>query len=498
MHVFRGIAQLLILGVCCIGNTSCMVGPNFKTLRAPKVNSYLANPLPNKTVKAGSLKQAGKPQYFAYNMDIKGEWWELFHSKALNELIVTGLKNSPNLAASYANLRVAQEALNAGTGNLLFPAFDAVGGGTRTRSSATSFGSSAAPTIFNVFNTSVNVSYTFDVFGGNRRQLEALKAQVDFAQFELIATHLTLTTNIVTTVVTKASLIAQRNATIALIQAQEQQLMVLKKQFELGGVSRETVLTQQTLVEQTRATLPVIEKNLAQTSHALTVLIGLLPNQTLPEITLKELTLPAVLPVSLPSHLVRQRPDVRAQEALVHAASAEIGVATANLLPQFNLTGGYGWQALALPKLFGTETKVWNVAGQITQPIFHGGALFATRRQAIAAYDAAMFQYKQTVLQAFQNVADTLRAIELDASALKAQRAAEVAAFKNLHLTQEQYRLGGVSFLNVLNAEQQYQTTVIARIQATALRYNDTAALFQALGGGWWHHTWCVQECLYG
>ncbi len=474
-----------------------MLGPNFHPPASPHVHSYLETPLPHKTVPTRSAGKAGKAQTFVTGADIPADWWYLYHSPALNQLITTGLANNPNLTAAYASLRVAQETLNAQIGNSLFPAFNAVVGGERQRFSDATLGSNRGSSLFNLFNATVNVSYTLDVFGGARRQIEALRAQVDYQQFELIAAYLSLTSNIVTTAVTIASLDAQIQATHDLLKAQENQLVILQKQFQLGGIARDTVLTQETLVNQTRATLPPLEKSVSQSRHALSVLVGAFPNGPLPTIKLDALNLPTRLPVSLPSQLVRQRPDVRASEALLHAASAQIGVATANLFPQFALTGTYGWEALVPSQLFSSFSKVWSIAGQVTQPIFHGGALFAQRRQAVAAFEAACAQYRLVVLQGFQNVADTLRALEADARTLRAQKRAENSARENLILTQKQYRLGGVNYLALLNAQEQYQSTRIARIQAQAARYNDTAALFQALGGGWWNKSWCVKECLY-
>jgi NodT family efflux transporter outer membrane factor (OMF) lipoprotein len=474
----------------------CMVGPNFHPPASPYVSAYIETPLPHKTAHTSLARNTGKSQRFVMGEDVPADWWYLFRSPVLNELITTGIANSPNLSAAYASLRNAQETLNAQIGNSLFPAFNAVASGERQRYSAAVSGLPGS-TIFNVFNASVNVSYTLDIFGGARRELEALHAQVDYQQFQLIAAYLTLTANIVTTSVTIASIEAQIQATHHLLRAQVNTLAILQKQLHLGGVSRDIVLTQQTLVNQTRATLPPLEKSLSQSCHALSVLVGVFPNGPLPMIKLDTLFLPARLPVSLPSHLVRQRPDVRASEALLHAAMAQIGVATANLFPQFNITGNDGWESIVASDLFNANNRIWSITGQLTQPIFHGGALFAQRRAAIAAYDQAAAQYRQVVLQAFQNVADTLRALEADARTLRAQKNAENAAYSNLVLTQQQYRLGGASYLALLNAQQQYQSTRIASIQAQAARYNDTAALFQALGGGWWNKIWCVKECLY-
>jgi NodT family efflux transporter outer membrane factor (OMF) lipoprotein len=502
MDVLRHFPQfhrLVVLSVLSALLSSCMVGPNFHSPRSPHVKSFTETPMPAKTAATPAAGKAGKPQSFVQGQNIPAEWWYLFHSKELNQLITCGLANSPNLAAAYAALRVAQENLNVQVGNLLFPAFNAGFLAQRQRfSSATIGGTPGGSPVFNLFNASVNVAYTLDFFGGNRRQVEGFSAQVDYQQFQLIAAYLTLTSNIVTTSVAIASYKAQIDATIDLIDAQAGQLRIMTRQLGLGGVSRETVLTQQTLVEQTRATLPPLQKSLSQARHALAALVGTFPDRQLPEVRLNALILPGKLPVSLPSNLVRQRPDVRASEALLHSAMTGIGVATANLLPQFTISGVYGWETSVASQLFSQTSKIWSMATNIAQPIFRGGALWAQRRQAIASYEQAAAQYRQTVLTAFQNVADVLRALETDARTLRAQQAAEVAARQNLYLSQQQYGLGGVSYLTFLNAQQQYQSTRIAVIQAKAARYADTAALFQALGGGWWNKEWCVKECFYG
>jgi len=473
--------------------SGCALGPNFHTPKAPTPKKYTQTPLPEKTVSTAKAGESGKAQVFITAKDIPAEWWTLFQSKALNELIEQGLAKSPNLAAAQATLTQAQEALRVQIGQAFFPALNAAVNGMRQRSSGASFGNELAATIFNVYNATVNVSYTPDVFGGYRRQTESLQAQVDFQQFQLMAAYLTLTTNIVTTAVTIASLEGQIHATNLLIKEQNAQLTILRKQFHLGGVSQSEVLTQQTLVDQTRATLPPLEKSLSQSQHALAVLVGDYPEEKMPTFSLNHLSLPKVLPVTLPSQLVRQRPDVRASEATLHSASAQIGVATANLFPTFPLSASYGWSASMPHHLFKSNTKTWSWGGGMNAPLFQGGALLAQRRQAIAAYEVAEAQYQQTVLQAFQNVADSLRAIETDARAFKRLKQAESSAHSTLILTQQQYRLGGVNYLNLLNAQSQYQQTRLNRIKAEATRYADTAALFQALGGGWWNRK--IAQC---
>lgn len=468
----------------------CMVGPDFHKPAAPKAQAYNQHPLPKKTANTTGAGNAGIAQVYARGRDIPADWWRIFHSSAINQLVNTGIKNSPTMTSAQAALTQAQETLYAQIGNTMVPAFDLGLSGERQRFPGASFPGNEIPSsIFNTFSAAMNVSYTLDIFGGLRREIEALQAQVDYQQFELLATYLSLTSNIVASAINVASFEAQIKATVALIAAEEGQLKIIKQQYQLGGVADTNVLSQQTLVNQARATLPPLQKSLSQSKHALAVLIGDTPNTRMPNINLDKLRLPKDIPVSLPSQLVNQRPDVRASEALLHAASAQVGVATANLFPQFTITGGYGWSATQIPNLFGNNTKTWNLIGQLTQPVFHGGALLAQRRAAIAAYQQAGAQYKQTVLQAFQNVADTLRALDTDARSFRDQKSAERAAHENAIITAAQYRVGGVSYADLLLAQQNYQQTRISSIQAQALRYSDTVALYQALGGGWWNRT---------
>ncbi len=485
----RGSPNIYILVVSLSLLAGCMVGPDFHSPAAPKTQSYTKDPLPAKTVDTPTAGKSGKAQEFVSGADISAQWWALFHSESLNQLIEAGLAHSPNYAAAEAALKQAQYTLYSEIGALLIPAVTGQATGERQRFSGSTFGFGTAPNIFSLYNTSVNVSYTLDVFGGLRRQIEAQQAQVTYQQYQLAAAYLTLTSNIVTTAIAAASYQAQIVATKELIEEESKSLTIVRQQFELGGISGADVYSQQTQLEQTRATLPPLQQQLAQANHALAVLIGELPSESsIPTFELAKLNLPTKLPLSLPSSFVRQRPDVQAAEALLHQASAQIGVATANLLPQFTLNAAYGAVASSPGQLFKSRANVWDYTGQITQPIFEGGSLYFQRKAAIAAYQQSYEQYKQTVLVAFQNVADVLRALENDARTLHAQKTAETAAKKGLYITQKQFALGGISYLSLLSAEQQYQQTLINLIQAQAARYADTAALFQALGGGWWNY----------
>jgi NodT family efflux transporter outer membrane factor (OMF) lipoprotein len=466
--------------------SSCAVGPNFKSPDAPadaSNNSYTPTALPTQTTAAGGA--AGVAQNFAFGQDIPAQWWTLFHSEALDQMIRSALQQSPNMAAAQAALRLAKENLKAESGTLLYPNVSGQLGAERQRAAA---GSATGSGVFNLVNASINVSYSVDVFGGARRTLEGFQAAVDYQRFQVEATYLSLTANLVTTAIKEASLRAQLQATLEVLDDQEQQLAVIERQFALGAIPRSTVLTQHTQVAQTRAGIPAIEKSLAQTRHQLSVYAGKLPSESgMAEFRLESLQLPQDLPVTLPSALVRQRPDIRASEALLHEASAQIGVATANQYPQITLSGAYGSAASRMGDLFSHGTTFWSIAAALAQPIFNGGALSAKRRAAVAAYEQAEAQYRGTVLTAFQNVADSLRALDSDASTLKAQVEVEAVASEALSLIKRQYALGAISYLTLLDAERTYQQSRIGLVQAQAARYADTAALFQALGGGWWN-----------
>jgi NodT family efflux transporter outer membrane factor (OMF) lipoprotein len=481
----KGRAAFLV--TACVIVTGCAVGPDFRPPETPSVKEYTPEPLPAETASAPGV--AGGAQRFRYGTEIAGEWWTLFHSESLNALIRQALADSPSLAAAQARLREAEENLRARGGTVFYPSVDGDFSVVRRKSTGASFGQpSSGPSSFTLFNATVNVSYTLDIFGGNRRELEALRAQVDYQRFLLEAAYLSLTANIATTAVREASLRGQLRSAGESVSLLEKYLEIVDQQYLVGAVSRSEVLAQRTQLAQVRATLPPLEKDLARTRHQLAVLAGKLPGEGgLPEFELEKMQLPVELPVSLPSSLVRQRPDIRASEELLHAACAQVGVATANLYPKITLNGSIGTNAVKIEDLFSTGSSIWSLGAGLLQPIFHGGELTAKRRAAVAAHDQAIAQYRETVLQAFQNVADTLRALDFDAKALRAQADAEQAARESLEMALEQFRLGAVNYLVLLNAEREFQQAQSNLIQAQAARYADTAALFQALGGGWWN-----------
>ncbi len=473
----------------CLAFAGCAaVGPDFKPPEGPAAaqgTRYTATPLPAQTAQAPTA--AGAAQQWDVGADIPAQWWVVFQSPKLDALIRDALARSPTLAAAQATLRQAQEGLAAQQGRLQLPQVDAQLGAQRERASAVQTQKPGGQ-LLTLFNAQVNVSYNVDLFGAVRRQLEGAQAQVDAQRYQVEAAHLMLTGNLVTTAIREAGLRAQLKATREVLQAQQDQLDILQKQFDLGATPQSTVLAQRAQVAQTLAALPALDKALAQTRHQLAVYAGRLPSEPdLPEFTLADLTLPQTLPLSLPSELARQRPDVRAAEALLHQASAQVGVATANLYPQIQLSASLGSTALSASDLFKGPWTFWNLAAGLAQPLFHGDALNAQRRAAVAGFDAAAAQYQGTLLGAFQNVADALRALQFDADTLAAQAEAENAARQSLDMSTAQYQSGALSYVQLLTAQQAWLQTHTALAQTQAARYADTAALFQALGGGWWN-----------
>jgi NodT family efflux transporter outer membrane factor (OMF) lipoprotein len=482
--VARRHAALMLLAT--VGLLSgCAVGPDWFRPAPPAVEGYTPEPLPAQTAAADVA--GGEAQRFVRDLDIPGQWWVLFRSEKLNALIDEAIKANPNLQAAQATLRQTQENVLAEEGAFL-PSVDAGLSTTRQRTTGAAFGQRGALGPFSVNTASVSVGYAPDVFGGLRRQVESLEAQSETQRFQVEATYLTLTSNVVASAIQEASLRAQIAATQDIITAQTQQYDLLRQQFELGGTSRAAVLAQEATLAQTRATLPTLQKALAQQRNLLSALIGRFPSQEPGEtFDLAGLHLPQDLPVSLASELVQQRPDVRASEAQLHAASAQIGVVTASMFPQFSITGSFGSSAGRAADLFSPGTAVWSIGASVLQPLFRGGTLAHEKRAAVAAYESFEAQYRSTVLGAFQNVADTLRALQSDADSLRAQVEAEKSAADSLEMSRQQFQLGAIPYAALLDAQRIYLQVRVSLVQAQASRYADTAALFQALGGGWWN-----------
>ncbi len=482
----RSRTGLLLAALACLMIAGCAVGPDFKKPAAPNVSNYTREPL--STTVASPDVSGGEAQHFVEGGDIPADWWTLFHSKPLNDLIEQSLANNHDLKAAQAALSVAREAALAQRG-AYYPSVTAGFSASRQQQPG-----SLAPVPINnsfqydLFTPQVSVSYTPDIFGLNRRTVESLDAQEQSVRFQMIAAHITLSTNVAAAAIQEASLEAQVDATRELIAANTDMVRILRYQLDKGYAGRLDLAAQQAQLAQAVAALPPLLKQLAQQHDLLAVLAGRFPSQAPAEkFELSSLNLPQDLPVSLPSALVAQRPDVRQAEANMHAASAQIGIAVANRLPNIQLTANAGSTALAIGQVFGPGTGFWSLGAALAAPVFDGGTLMHQERGARAAYVEASEQYRSTVLGAVQNVADTLTALEQDAEGLKAAAAAEDAARVTLDLSQRQYKDGYASYLSLLSAEQAYQQARINLVLAQANRYADTAALFQALGGGWWH-----------
>ncbi len=412
----------------------------------------------------------------------------MFHSKPLNDLIDRSLKANPDLKAAQAALLVAKEYVLAQMG-FYYPSV--AGGFSATRAKSSSDLSPVTNTSalnYSLYTPQVSVSFVPDVFGLNRRTVESLQAQEQQARFALAATHITLSANVAAGAIQEASLRGQIDATHELIAINTKMLQILRAQYAKGYASELDVAAQESQLAQVMATLPPLLKQLAQQRDLLAVLSGGFPNHDLTEkFELSSLQLPQELPLSLPSQLVEQRPDVRQAEENLHSASAQIGIAVANRLPSFALTADAGSTAVAFGRIFAAGTGFWDIGASVTQPIFQGWTLLHRERAARAAYTEAAEQYRSTVLTAFQNVADTLHALQQDADGLKAAAAAKDAAKVTLDLIMKQFESGYANELALLIAEQAYQQALINLVQAQSNRYADAAALFLALGGGWWN-----------
>lgn len=461
----------------------CAVGPDYRTpeLSSPGAHTNEFTSVP--TVSAPG--NAGAAQRFASTNDIPAQWWVLFQSPQLERMVRESLNHSPTITQVVARLTQAREEANARTGATKYPELSGNLGASRQRVNLDSLGVPVAnPPPFNLYSGSVSVSYTFDLFGKNRRLIESLNAQTEYQTWQVQGAGLMLAGNVVSAGIRQAELRAQIELTRKLIALQAQTLAITEKRHGAGGVSEYAVRNQRTTLAQMQASLPLLEYQLDTVNHQLAVLMGKTPAEAeVEEINLEQLNLPRELPASLSSSVVRQRPDIRAAEALLHQACANVGVATANLYPQLELSASAG----ALATSFADGGPMWNFGAQLMQPLFQGGTLRAEKRQAVAAYEEAGSVYQQTVLEAFREVADVLRAIEHNAKAMQARSEAATQAESAYQIASRRFDAGGISQADLLDAQRQHLQTSLDQVAAQAARFADTATLFQALGGGWWN-----------
>jgi len=488
---------------------SCAVGPNYQRPATVTGTGYSPQAMPETT--ASTTDPAGNAQHFVMGRDIPFAWWMQFQSPQLDKLVEKALQANPTIPAAQAALRQALEYVYAQQG-FFYPTIGADFNTERQKLAGNQGGNSPGiqgngtvistyqnpsgpapyngPVIYNFYTAQLALSYTPDVFGGNRRQVESLRAQADSLRYQMEATYITLTSNVVGAAIQAASLRSQITATQEFIDANAKALEVLRNQFRLGYAMSIDVALQESAVAQAEELLPPLQKQLEQTHDLIRALCGNLPNEAVDDdFDLSALRLPEDLPLSLPSKLIEQRPDVRAAEEQLHSASAQVGVAIANRLPQFTMTGAIGGVASKVNQMFSTGGPFWNIVGDVAQPIFDGFTLLHRERAADEGLLQAKEQYRLTLITAFQNVADTLHAIQSDADALAAAVKAERAANKVLIVTRKQYDLGYVNFLTLLGAQESYQQALVTLVLARTNRYGDTASLFQALGGGWWNRT---------
>jgi NodT family efflux transporter outer membrane factor (OMF) lipoprotein len=476
----------LVLLAAAMLLAGCTLGPNFGPPEAPGAGAYLPDG-PMSFVSGGI--DGSEAQRIVQDLDIPGQWWMVFQSAELNGLIEQALRANPDIKAAAAAMKVAQENARAQRATL-FPTVQATAGAASTQVPSFLSAPTADPNNYNysLFTLGLTLTYNLDLWGANRRTIESLDALAEAQCFQLEGAYLSLASNVVAAAILEASLRAQIEATERIIATQRGTLDILNRQSGLGAVTGADVAAQQAALAQVEATLPPLQKALAQQRNLLATLTGRFPDQQLAErFRLADLKLPQELPLSLPSKMVEQRPDVRAAESNLHSASALVGVATANQFPNITLNSGIATQALTVGTLFGPALPASVIGGNLLGTLLDGGALAARKRAAQAGLEQADAQYRSTVLGAFRNVADTLRALEYDALTLKAAVAAEQATATSLQIARRRLELGDTTYIFVLTAELAYQQAALLRVQAQAARFTDTAALFQALGGGWWN-----------
>jgi len=446
----------------------------------PLVEGYIQGANLNSTVEAGGIAQ-----HFDRGGNISAEWWRLFKSATLDTVVRNAISNNLSLQAAQANLRQSQATLQAGYG-IFYPQVDLGFSPSRQQFSSAKFGGTSSPTIFNLYTISTTVSYTLDVFGGERRGIESLEAQKELQRYTAIATYLTLTGNVINTVIARAAYRAEVEATEQLIDIVRKQIKITESQVKAGTVPYLNVLSLRSQLASIAATLPPLKQKLSQTDHLQASLVGRAPAEwNPPDVKLEELALPTNIPVSLPSELVHQRPDILSAESQLHSDSAKIGVATASLFPTISLSASYGYNNHSLADLFISNGNIWAMAANFAQPLFHGGTLWFNRKAAIQTYEHSLANYQQTVISAFQQVADTLKALEHDAETQTAQLESLHTSDQSLGLINANYQAGLVNYLQVLTVNSQYQQARIGYLQALAQRFQDIVALFVALGGGW-------------
>lgn len=488
LHIVFRSGRLIVAGILGMAVASCAVGPDFKTPEPPSTSRYTS---PGETTALGA--DGGRPvptQAVALGERVTAEWWKLFRSASLDLMVKQAITGSRTLESAEARLVEAREAVAAASSDL-YPRVGFNANFAEEKQSAATFGLkpnvAPLPQNFNLFQVGPTASYTPDLFGGTRRRIEQQSALADFQHEQLGAAYLTLTGNTVAEAVQVAAVRAQLKAIEDILDIDRQNVELVRKERLAGSVPDSDVIIAESQLAADETLLPGLDQQLSVAKHTLAVLLGRAPgNWSPPDFDLTALTLPEQLPVSLPSELVHQRPDIQAAEAQLHAASAKIGIATAQLYPSITLSAGISASSLDGSNFFGLSGLVWSVAAGLVQPVFDGGMRQAERRAAVAAFRASAADYQQTVLQAFGQVADILQALTNDTNLLAAQKRALDMAAESVRLQRINYSEGGIGILNLLDAQRLYEQARLGYVRAEAQRYQDTIQLLVAMGGGWW------------
>jgi NodT family efflux transporter outer membrane factor (OMF) lipoprotein len=470
------LAQAIVL-TCALSVGGCAVGPDFTRPTAPSAARYTGDKPRGEDTTASDIAQ-----HIALGREIEGNWWALFRSDAIDQLVKQAVAHNRTLVASKATLAQAQELALAQAGSR-YPQVGLTAGIGRQQYGAEFLGGiGLAP--FTYFAVGPTVSYTLDYTGGVARSVEQRYALAEVERHQLDAAYLTVTGHAVLQELAIASARAQI-ATVETILAQDRDnLRLVQTAFDNGSVSREDVVSAQSQIANDMTLLPSLRQDLATARHALSVVLGRVPASDLPpDVDFAQLTLPLEVPVSLPSELAHRRPDILAAEARLHAATSAVGVAQSNLYPKIQLSASVGLQSLKPDQLFDRASNAWSIISGLTAPIFDGGTLRAEKRAAVDAMRASAATYEQTVLEAFAQVADLLEALDHDAEQLDAQARAQQAAQSSLDLARASYTEGNAGVLLVLDAERSYQQARLGYVRAVAQRYMDTVQLFLALGG---------------
>ena len=458
----------------------CATGPDFKAPAPPLDSGYTDA---SSAVLHPSYP-SGAAQRIVEGVSIEARWWQAFGSAELDALIEEGLRANPTIEAAEATLRQARHLYGARAGSTRSPQVSANLSGGRKSVNNAAMGQPDGENTFNLYSASASVRYDLDLFGGNRRALEALAAQAGYTRFQLEGARLALVANLADTAISQARLTTQIAAAESILNVQMEQLDLTRRRLALGSASDVDVLALQTQIAQTRAGIPTLRNSRDQANHLLATLIGQTPAAAkIPRFTLADFKLPSELPLRVPSELVRRRPDIRASEALLRAACAEQGLAVSKLYPQISLSADIGSQALTVDNLFDPASLIWSLAGQLAQPLFNRG-LRDEARAAEAGFDVASAYYRETVLQAFRNVADVLRALDHNSQALTATTAANASAQKTLNLVNQRYAMGAANYVEVLIAQQMVESSRMDLCAAQAQRLTDTVAFFSSMGGG--------------